>query len=63
MGTVAALYRYPVKSTLGESLLSVTVTPAGLTGDRSFAVMDDGARSGAPSIRASGENCCAAEAG
>ncbi|MFF2384221.1 MOSC domain-containing protein [Streptomyces sp. NPDC058108] len=41
MGTVAALYRYPVKSTLGESLLSATVTHAGLTGDRSFAVMDD----------------------
>ncbi|MFJ8009485.1 MOSC domain-containing protein [Streptomyces fagopyri] len=41
MGTVAALCRYPVKSMLGETLLSAAVTHAGLTGDRTHAVLDD----------------------
>ncbi|MFJ7295126.1 MOSC domain-containing protein [Streptomyces collinus] len=41
MGTVTALWRYPVKSTLGEALESVVVTHAGLSGDRTHAVLDE----------------------
>ncbi|MFE7171230.1 MOSC domain-containing protein [Streptomyces sp. NPDC057616] len=40
MGTVAALYRYPVKSMLGEAVHSVTVTESGLSGDRTWALLD-----------------------
>ncbi|MBD0742236.1 MOSC domain-containing protein [Streptomyces sp. CBMA152] len=41
IGTVAALRRYPVKSMLGEDLASVVVTQAGLSGDRTHAVLDE----------------------
>ncbi|MCL6667887.1 MOSC domain-containing protein [Streptomyces panaciradicis] len=41
MGTVTALCRYPVKSMLGEALASVVVTHAGLSGDRTHAVLDE----------------------
>ncbi|WP_458248257.1 MOSC domain-containing protein [Streptomyces sp. MAI_2237] len=41
MGTVAALCRYPVKSMLGEALVSVAVTHTGLSGDRTHAVVDE----------------------
>lgn len=40
MGTVTALYRYPVKSMLGEDVTSVTVTEQGVHGDRVYAVLD-----------------------
>ncbi|WP_062651584.1 MOSC domain-containing protein [Streptomyces maremycinicus] len=40
MGTVAALYRYPVKSMLGEGVTTVAVTEDGLSGDRAYAVLD-----------------------
>lgn len=43
MGTVAELYRYPVKSMLGEALPVVEVTGRGLTGDRAAAVLDGAA--------------------
>jgi uncharacterized protein YcbX len=39
MGTLAALYRYPVKSMLGEAVAAVAVTSRGLSGDRAFAVL------------------------
>ncbi|HEY2316402.1 MAG TPA: MOSC N-terminal beta barrel domain-containing protein [Streptosporangiaceae bacterium] len=39
-GTVAALWRYPVKSMLGEELNAAEVTARGLLGDRQFAVVD-----------------------
>ncbi len=39
-GSVAALWRYPVKSMLGEELNAAEVTPRGLLGDRQFAVLD-----------------------
>jgi uncharacterized protein len=39
-GSVAALWRYPVKSMLGEELNAVEVTARGLLGDRRFAVVD-----------------------
>ncbi|MEU6200695.1 MOSC N-terminal beta barrel domain-containing protein [Streptomyces sp. NPDC047061] len=40
MGTVAALYRYPVKSMLGEAVIAVAVTERGFAGDRGYAVLD-----------------------
>src|SRR5258707_5199204 len=39
-GSVAALWRYPVKSMMGEELNSCEVTDRGLLGDRQFAVVD-----------------------
>ncbi len=39
-GSVVALWRYPVKSMLGEELNATEVTPRGLVGDRQFAVID-----------------------
>lgn len=40
VGAVAALWRYPVKSMMGEELNSSQVTDRGLLGDRQFAVVD-----------------------
>ncbi len=40
LGTVARLWRYPVKSLRGERLDRVAVGPAGLPGDRAFALRD-----------------------
>jgi uncharacterized protein YcbX len=40
VGSVAALWRYPVKSMMGEQLNSCEVTGRGLLGDRQFAVVD-----------------------
>src|SRR6266496_3564178 len=40
VGTVAALWRYPVKSMMGEELNSSAITDRGLLGDRQFAVVD-----------------------
>lgn len=40
VGSVAALWRYPVKSMMGEELNSSEVTGRGLLGDRQFAVVD-----------------------
>jgi uncharacterized protein YcbX len=39
-GTVTELWRYPVKSMLGERVEVVEVTEHGLTGDRAFALID-----------------------
>jgi uncharacterized protein len=39
-GTVAALWRYPVKSMMGEELNSCDIIGRGLLGDRQFAVVD-----------------------
>ncbi|MGW3117020.1 MOSC domain-containing protein [Streptomyces sp. NPDC001107] len=41
MGSVAALYRYPVKSMLGEAVIAVAVTERGVSGDRVYAVLDE----------------------
>jgi uncharacterized protein YcbX len=38
---VAALFRYPVKSMLGESITRSSVSERGLLGDRTFAVVDE----------------------
>lgn len=40
VGLVAALWRYPVKSMMGEELNSSDITDRGLLGDRQFAVVD-----------------------
>ncbi|MCE3550266.1 MOSC domain-containing protein [Pseudonocardia sp. RS11V-5] len=40
-GTVAALYRYPVKSMLGEPVAEIAVGPLGVAGDRRFALLDE----------------------
>src|SRR5438045_308777 len=40
VGSVVALWRYPVKSMMGEELNSCQVTDRGLLGDRRFAVVD-----------------------
>jgi uncharacterized protein len=39
-GSVASLWRYPVKSMLGEELNASDVTDRGLLGDRAFALVD-----------------------
>ncbi|MGB6577227.1 MAG: MOSC N-terminal beta barrel domain-containing protein, partial [Streptosporangiaceae bacterium] len=39
-GSVAGLWRYPVKSMMGEELNATEVTNYGLLGDRKFAVVD-----------------------
>src|SRR4051812_46641013 len=39
-GAVVALWRYPVKSMLGEELNASAVTERGLLGDRAYALLD-----------------------
>ena len=40
LGSVAALWRYPVKSMKGEELQAAEVSQRGLRGDRAYALMD-----------------------
>ncbi len=40
VGTIAELWRFPVKSMIGERLQSVTATTGGLIGDRAWALRD-----------------------
>jgi uncharacterized protein YcbX len=40
LGSVVSLWRYPVKSMLGEELNASEVTPRGLLGDRAYALID-----------------------
>ena len=40
VGSVVALWRYPVKSMMGEELNAVDVTDHGLLGDRAYALVD-----------------------
>ncbi|WP_067474761.1 MOSC domain-containing protein [Actinomadura hibisca] len=40
LGTVAALYRYPVKSMLGEELDTTEIAAGGVRGDRAWALVD-----------------------
>ena len=39
-GSVVSLWRYPVKSMMGEELNAAEVTERGLLGDRQFALLD-----------------------
>jgi uncharacterized protein YcbX len=41
LGTIATLWRYPVKSMMGEELNGAHVTAGGLLGDRLYALVDD----------------------
>ena len=40
IGTVASLWRYPVKSMLGEQLDEAEITSGGVVGDRAYALVD-----------------------
>jgi uncharacterized protein YcbX len=40
VGTIGALWRFPVKSMLGEQLDAVDVTEGGIVGDRAYALVD-----------------------
>lgn len=40
VGSVAGLWRFPVKSMLGEQLEAVELTGRGLLGDRAYALID-----------------------
>src|SRR5215211_3721724 len=40
VGTVVSLWRYPVKSMMGEELNAAEVTDRGLLGDRAYALVD-----------------------
>src|SRR6266481_8934153 len=40
IGSLVSLYRYPVKSMMGEEINSSVVTEKGLLGDRQFALID-----------------------
>lgn len=40
VGSIAALWRFPVKSMSGERLDAVELTPAGVLGDRAYALID-----------------------
>jgi uncharacterized protein YcbX len=40
LGTIAGLWRFPVKSMLGEELDAVDLTEGGVVGDRAFALVD-----------------------
>jgi uncharacterized protein YcbX len=40
VGTIAALWRFPVKSMLGERLDATEVSGSGLAGDRAYALID-----------------------
>lgn len=39
IGTIAALWRYPIKSLAAQALMEVDVTPAGFAGDRASALV------------------------
>ncbi|HET7057153.1 MAG TPA: MOSC N-terminal beta barrel domain-containing protein [Nitrospiraceae bacterium] len=41
MGAVISLWRYPVKSMIGEELQTAQVTDRGLIGDRAYALIDE----------------------
>jgi uncharacterized protein YcbX len=41
LGSIVSLWRYPVKSMMGEELNASEVTKDGLLGDRAYALVDD----------------------
>jgi uncharacterized protein len=48
IGTVAELWRYPVKSMRGERLPTASLDPTGMAGDRRYAVVSNAAPTGKP---------------
>ena len=58
--TLIELFRYPVKSMMGESLTAIEVTEAGIQGDRAWAVRDErrgGIRGGKKTPSAYDDGC------
>ena len=51
LGTVAAIWRYPVKSMMGEELNACEVTSRGVAGDRAYAFIDADNRIGTAKIQ------------
>src|SRR5260370_42433405 len=47
LGSVVSLWRYPVKSMMGEELNAADVTGRGLAGDRAYALVDSSDGKGA----------------
>src|SRR3979409_1207239 len=47
LGSVVSLWRYPVKSMMGEELNATEVTERGLLGDRAYALVDSSDGKGA----------------
>ena len=41
LGSVVSLWRYPVKSMMGEELNATEITERGLLGDRAYALIDN----------------------
>jgi hypothetical protein len=50
LGAVAAIWRFPVKSMMGEELNAALVTSGGLAGDRAYALVDGDNRIGTAKI-------------
>src|SRR5919204_731373 len=44
LGSVVSLWRYPIKSMMGEELNATEVTERGLLGDRAYALVDSSDR-------------------
>ncbi len=51
LGTVAAIWRFPVKSMMGEELNACAVTSRGVAGDRAYAFIDADNRIGTAKIQ------------
>ena len=51
LGSVVSLWRYPVKSMMGEELNAAEVTNGGLLGDRAYALVDNAADPHQPTRR------------
>ena len=51
VGTIAALWRYPVKSMLGEELNATLVTTHGIAGDRAYALVDNDGKIGTAKVQ------------
>ena len=58
LGSIVSLWRYPVKSMMGEELNASEVTKGGLLGDRAYALIDtsDGKVAQPPKTRGSGRS-------
>lgn len=50
LGTVSAIWRFPVKAMMGEQLNSALVTTGGLAGDRAYALIDKDGKIGTGKI-------------
>jgi len=57
LGSIVSLWRYPVKSMMGEELNAAGVTKGGLLGDRAYALIDTSDGKVAPRTRGSGHGC------